>query len=69
MPKPLEVMDAKQLENFVLAYAPAMDPNELKNMVSIALSIAKTSGVMIVKADPDDFRLHLRYLRQITWTP
>ena len=69
MPKPLEVLTAKDVETLVLSYAPAMEPTRLRNIVSTIMGIAKLHGVMVVKADADDHRLHLKYLTRITWTP
>jgi hypothetical protein len=67
--RPLEVLTAKQVEDLVLAYAPAMEPTKLKNIVSVVMGIAKIHGVMVVKADEREYALHLKYLTTINWTP
>lgn len=67
--QPLEVLTAREVENLVLLYAPAIDVGKVKNYVSIVMSLAKMHGVMIVKADPQEFRNHLRFLTRINWTP
>jgi len=66
---PLVVLSASEVENLVLAYAPAMEPTKLKNIVAIIMGIAKNHGIMIVKASESEYRLHLKYLTRINWTP
>lgn len=69
MPKPLRVLTAKEIEQLVLAYTPGMESNQLKTIVAIVLALAKTRSIMIVQADPEDYRLHLRYLSRVDWIP
>jgi len=67
--QPLEVLTPKQIEDLVLAYAPAIEPTKLKNIVAIVTGIAKIHGVMVVKADEREYALHLKYLTKINWMP
>ncbi len=68
MRKPLEVMTARDVETLALGYVPAIDPMTLKNVVALAMGIAKMHNVMIVRADSEEYRLHLKYLTKIDWT-
>lgn len=71
MPKPLRVLTQKDVEKVVLGspYAPLIDGEKLKTIVAVVMSVAKADGIMIVHADPDEYRLHLKYKTTINWIP
>lgn len=67
--QPLEVLTAKDVEALVKNYTPGMDPVKLSTIISVALGLMKQHSIMIVKADPREYTLHLRFLTKITWIP
>lgn len=69
MPKPLRVLTQKDVERVVLGspYAPLIDSEKLKTIVAVVMSVAKADGIMIVRADPEEFRLHLKFKTSIDW--
>lgn len=67
--QPLEVLTAKQIEELVKNYTPGMDPAKVSTIVSVALGLMKPHCIMIVKADPREYALHLRFLTKIDWIP
>jgi hypothetical protein len=69
--KPLRVLTQKDVERVVLGspYAPLIDSDKLKTIVAVVMSVAKAEGILIVRADPDEFRSHLKFVTAINWTP
>lgn len=67
--QPLEVLTAKQIEELVKNYTPGMNPVTVATVVSVALGLMKQHSIMLVKADPREYTLHLRFLTKITWIP
>jgi hypothetical protein len=67
--QPLEVLTARQIEDLAQAYTPGMSPAVVATVVKVAVELMKAHSIMIVKADPREYALHLRYLTKITWRP
>jgi hypothetical protein len=69
MPQPLKVLDAKAITDLALPYLPNVDPNVAKTYVSLVMAVMKNHNVLVVKADYQDYRLHLQYVKEFDWEP
>lgn len=71
MHKPLRILTQKDVERVVLGspYAPLIDKHKLETIVAVVMSVARAEGIMLVRADPEEFRLHLKYVTEINWSP
>jgi len=67
--QPLEVLTARDLEALAKAYTPGMDPGRVATIVSVVLALMKQHSIMVIKADPREYALHLRFLTRINWIP
>ena len=69
--KPLRILTQREVEKVVLSslYAPLVDSEKLKTIVAVVMSVARAEGIMLVRADPEEFRLHLKFVNEIRWTP
>jgi hypothetical protein len=64
-----KVLDAKAITDLALPYLPNVDPNVAKTYVSLVMAVMKNHNVLVVKADYQDYRLHLQYVKEFDWEP
>jgi hypothetical protein len=69
MPKSLKVLDANEITDLALPYLPGIDELTAKTYVGLLMAVMRNHSVMIVKADYEDYRLHLKYVKEFDWSP